>query len=171
MQSGKANQIAISNQGLFLLQSPHDFGESLSLLQEIEIQRGEDILSMIAQVEISPSQVNIVGLTPMGTRLFTIQWDNKKFHFSSLSPEGVSFEAKRILADIQILLWPRILLGSGVEVKESSKEPYYRDIYVEGEKVIHVQYDSEKRGKGKSVLSHIEQGYEIRVTTIQIESL
>ena len=167
----RLKQISISNQGEFTLQSPVDFGDNLSLLQEIEIQRGDEVLSMIAQVEIINTQVNIVALTPMGTRLFTIQWDDKEFHFSSISEDRLPFEPKRILADNQIILWPKLSKTAGIVVQESSKAPHFRDIYVDGKKIIHIQYDSDQRGKGNSTFHHMEQGYTIHTKTIQIESL
>ena len=126
---------------------------------------------MFAQVEITNVQVNIVGLTPMGTRLFTIQWDGKEFQFSSLSEDRLPFEPKRILADIQMVLWPRLSKSEGVAVQESDKAPFYRDIYVDGIKIIHIQYVSPQRGQGESTFHHIEQGYTIHTKMIQIELL
>jgi hypothetical protein len=86
--------------------APASFGRSAQFEQLLHAAHGAQDASLLCMVTITPQQITVLGLTAMGQRVFTLSYDGSELRAerSSFAPERI--QPQRILADIQLALWP-----------------------------------------------------------------
>lgn len=90
----------------FPLLSPASYGRSASFEQLLYAAHGDQEASLQCLVTISPERIVVIGLTAMGQRVFSLDYDGSTLRAerSAFAPDRV--QPQRILADLQFALWP-----------------------------------------------------------------
>ena len=172
-------QVNIARNLKFSLLPPESFGQSLSVLQSLEMQYKGKTQQLLAQLEITPKKMTFVGLSPMGNRLFTVLWTGQNFSdehlLNNIKDEWpVPFEPKRILADVQLALWPNIPTQTGIKIRETALPNMSREILRSDLKeypIMRITYETRPFWQGLIVIEHLERNYQLSIETLQINRL
>jgi hypothetical protein len=167
-----AANVAIARGVELDLQPPSGLGASIALEQLVDARYGERSFSFHCLLEVDPSQVVLVALTPFGTRAFTLTLRDGKLDLEADSLRDLPAEPARILADLQIALWEKLSIR-GVDVVEraGANGEHVREIRYRGEPLIRVTYANAVRWKDHLRFEHLEQGYALDVRTVRAEPL
>jgi len=172
-------QVNIARNLKFSLLPPESFGQSLSVLQSLEMQYKGKTQQLLAQLEITPKKMTFVGLSPMGNRLFTVLWIGQNFSDEHLLKNikdewPFPFEPKRILADVQLALWPNIPTQNGIKIRETALPNMSREILRSDLKeypIMRITYETRPFWQGLIVIEHLERNYRLSIKTLQINRL
>ena len=172
-------QVNIARNLKFSLLPPESFGQSLSVLQSLEVQYKGETHQLLAQLEITPKKMTFVGLSPMGNRLFTVLWTGQNFSDENLLKNikdewPFPFEPKRILADVQLALWPNIPTQNGIKIRETALPNMSREILRSDLKeypIMRITYETRPFWQGLIVIEHLERNYQLSIETLQINRL
>jgi hypothetical protein len=165
--------VTIANGVHFDLLSTIPYDTNLRLTQSASATYKDKSHDLIFQTEILQNKLVMVGLTPTGTRLFTIQMDQK-----TVSAEGVSAMVDKIkpeylLADLQISLWPLEQIRSNLSnatITQSS--PFERVVTNNKDLIISIKYSrANEHFKGTIDFNHHQRQYQIIIEPLQIEEL
>ena len=169
-------QVNIARNLKFSLLPPESFGQSLSVLQSLEVQYKGKTHQLLAQLEITPKKMTFVGLSPMGNRLFTVLWTGQNFSDEHLMKNikdewPFPFEPIRILADVQLALWPNIPTQDGIKIRETALPSMSREILRSDLKeypIMRITYKTRPFWQGLIVIEHLERNYQLSIETLQI---
>ncbi len=172
-------QVNIARNLKFSLLPPESFGQSLSVLQSLELQYKGKTQQLLAQLEITPKKMTFVGLSPMGNRLFTVLWTGQNFSDEHLLKNikdewPFPFEPKRILADVQLALWPNIPTQNGIKIRETALPNMSREILrsdLNEYPIMRITYETRPFWQGLIVIEHLERNYQLSIETLQINRL
>ena len=172
-------QLNIAQNVKFSLLPPESFKQSLSVLQSLEVQYERETRHMLAQLEITPNKMTFVGLSPMGNRMFTILWTGQNFSdeylLKNIKDEWpFPFEPKRILADVQLALWPNIPTQNGIKIRETALPKMSREILsseMNESPIMRITYETRPFWQGLIVIEHLERNYQLSIETLQINRL
>lgn len=74
--------------------------------QQVTLERGDTRRSMQVAIETTPGQLTLIGLSALGQRLFTIEWDGTHIRSRAISEELDKLDPRWVLADLQLAFWP-----------------------------------------------------------------
>ena len=98
----------------YTLQPPAS-GPKFTALQEIVIAapggREERLLS---QLENDADSLRLAAFTPLGATLLTAVFDGRSVETRSAMPTGAAFDARFVIALIQLALWPEAVVENGL---------------------------------------------------------
>ena len=172
-------QVNIARNLKFSLLPPESFGQSLSVLQSLEVQYKGKTYQLLAKLEITPKKMTFVDLSPMGNRLFTVLWTGQNFSDEHLMKNikdvwPFPFEPKRILADVQLALWPNIPTQNGIKIRETALPNMSREILRSDFKeypIMRITYETRPFWQGAIFIEHLERNYQLSIETLQINRL
>ncbi|MEO6709339.1 MAG: DUF3261 domain-containing protein [Planctomycetota bacterium] len=179
-------RIPIAKGATFDLLPPSGLGLSVSLEQIVHARFGDRKFSFHCLLEVDPQEVVLVGMTPMNTRAFTVTLRGKELSVELAPGTQLPVEPARILADLQLALWPEPHVA-GLQWSEGIRAgEFKREFQRLGTPVIQVIYDDEaalavtedfydvvpNKLWGKNlVFKHFERDYELVVRTLHAEKL
>ena len=177
--ASSVRQVNIANNVKYSLLPPESFKQSLSLLQRIEVQYERETRNILAQLEITPNKMIFVGLSPMGNRLFTMLWTGQnisdEYLLRNIKDEWpFPFEPKRILADVQLALWPNIPTQNGIKIRETALPNMSREILrsdLNEYPIMRITYETLPFWQGLIVIEHLESNYQLSIETLEINWL
>ena len=155
----------------FSLLPPESFGQSLSLLQSLEINYKGESRQLLAQLEINPNKITLVGLSPLGNRLFTVLWTGESLSEEYLAEWPFPFSPKHILADVQLALWLKIPQQDGFKIRDIQSPQLRREILRNEEIVMRISYETRPFWQGEILIQHLERGYQLSIQTLQSNQL
>ena len=155
----------------FSLLPPESFGQSLSLLQSLEINYKGENRQLLAQLEINSNKITLVGLSPLGNRLFTVLWTGESLSEEYLAEWPFPFSPKHILADVQLALWLKIPQQDGFKIREIQSPQLRREILRNEEIVMRISYETRPFWQGEILIQHLERGYQLSIQTLQSNQL
>jgi hypothetical protein len=141
---------------------------SRSASQVIHAAYGSRVATLRTAIQIDAAGLQVVGVTATGMRLFTASFDGRRVSAerSPLVPKEVSPE--RVLADMQLALWPLSSLQSGyADSGQTVSEPLpgLRRV-LRGERLIaEVHYATDDPWTGRLWFVNFELGYSLTVDT------
>ncbi|MGQ0700024.1 MAG: DUF3261 domain-containing protein [Panacagrimonas sp.] len=146
--------------------APATLGASQSVLQILHGAFGQQDVAFQCVVNVSPELLTLVGLSAQGQRLFGLRHDGNTLTAES-SPQAPSqLDARRVLADLQLALWPlaalqQALANTSWQVAEPT--PATRRLRRDGRLVAEVHYGNADPWRGRFWLSNFEFGYSLTV--------
>ncbi len=145
------------------LSSPEILGVSKVITQSVIIKHANQEHHILAKIEIEPKSLVFVGLTPLGVYLFSIKYQNNKWHYDIAQYLPDTLNPKYLLADFQLTYWPSQKLQlSGATIIENAS---HRSIVRQGKKIIDIQYDHTDLWKAKVHFKHLERNYSVLIET------
>ncbi len=178
-------RIQIAKDATFDLLPPADLKQSISLEQIVDARYGDKKFSFHCLLEVDAQHLVLVGMTPMNTRAFTLTLQGGELSVEMMPGAQLPAEPARILADLQLALWPIRRVNSTVEglVLSESREPIdggpplvERRLGIDGKPVIRIRYDRERYldtapWSGTLLFENIEQDCTLVVRTLRAEIL
>jgi hypothetical protein len=139
-----------------------------SASQVIHAAYGSRVATLRTAIQIDAAGLKVVGVTATGMRLFSATFDGKRVSAerSPFVPKEVSPE--RVLADMQLALWPLAALQSGyADSGQTVSEPLpgVRRV-VRGERLLaEVHYATDDPWTGRLWFVNFEFGYSLTIDT------
>jgi len=114
----------------------------------------------------------MVGLTPTGTRLFTIIMHNGIIQADGLSALVEKIQPQYLLADLQISLWPEDSIKAAISAPDQLvANAFQRQIVVDDKAVITIKYDTQPYYQGNIDYHHHQRNYHISISPISISPI
>lgn len=147
------------------------FENGLQLSQSASVTYQDQSHDLIFQTEILNDRLTMVGLTPTGTRLFTILLQQGQIDANGLSAMVDKIKPQYLLADLQLSLWPvnEVALAlDGAEVIQTSA--LKRTIVRDGEAIVTIEYSETPAYHGRIHFRHHLRGYSLQIEPISVQS-
>jgi len=135
--------------------------QALFTVKEIKVKQQGEEKQFLMQVEMTESHLLVSGMTVEGLSLFTLDWHTK---LGTLSYDNkIAIEPLRILAELQLVLWPLADISQGLEQsKMTIKTQGHREI-ISGNEVIY----QIKQQENISHLLNLKQHYSIVIEELE----
>jgi len=86
--------------------APATLGTSIQARQEVTATRGDTINSLQVALKVNADTLTMIGLTPLGQRLFTLVWDGQQANVTTHIDNLRGLDPYWILAELQMTYWP-----------------------------------------------------------------
>lgn len=150
--------------GIFLL-PPSEAGFEASLTQEVSFERGATRFDSTALLEVSSTEVVLVGLSPFGTRMLSLRWDGKKLIQERDRSIPKELPLELILRDIQLATWPAASVRAALpspawKLQDTGSE---RILLKDGKVVVRIRYAGSDRLHSDLEFEHLGLGYLMKI--------
>lgn len=149
--------------------APASLGESISVQQHLEVERGGSVNDLDVVLQVDPAAIDLVGVA-FGQRVLTLSYDGKDLVSSRHPMLPAQVRAEDVLEDMQLTLWPveavRAALPAGWTVSEQGLQ---RTLAHEGQPVLVIDYASPVRWQGKVVLRNLRYQYKLSIESAALE--
>ena len=147
------------------LASPIPFAPAQRTTQTVTIDREGQTHRMLCILELGPRGLVLVAFTELGQRLFTIEYGPDKFSIDTSPVLPPRFDAKLVLADLQLVYWPLKLLqeslNDGWSVTESQPNAVRRLMH-DGQVVAEAHHDAD----GTIDIQRASLGYRMTIAAV-----
>ncbi|MFT5703074.1 MAG: hypothetical protein ACI9TO_000435 [Rickettsiales bacterium] len=165
----KLQPISIATGVNFELIDLHILNKSTILSQNFQGSYSGRKYSINLITQISPTKMTMVGLSAIGSRLFTIQYDNRKidFNLSKMIPANKKIKVEYVLADMQLVYFPiqeiRRNLTGNVTINETANK---RVFYKNNKPFIEIKYSSSNVWNSKIDFHNLEREYQYSIENL-----
>ena len=125
--------------------------------------------SLIVLLDIQKNELNLVGLTPVGIRLFTIQYQQQGIYSKTSLPIANLPKANQVLLDIMLAYWPKTAwlenLPENWSLEDVENKRYLRNS--NHEIVTEIIYTGEKTNRTPVNIIHHMFGYTINLENME----
>jgi hypothetical protein len=151
---------------IFPVLAPSTLGAERSAQQVLNVSYRDQEATLSVVLDVTPTHLKAIGLSAVGVRLFTIDYDGERLQTEKLPGLPEQIDAQRMLADLQLALWPLTALQAATSnTTYSIGEPSAgtRRVKRSGKLYEEVHYAGNDPWSGKLWLSNYEFGYSIAV--------
>ncbi len=157
---------------LVLLQ-PSSYNGQLTAqqLMTVEYEQQHKKLRMI--LEITESQISVVGLSGFSVPLFNVTWDGVELISRSNVPEKYNvISGEKVLEDVMLALWPKkeltpLLVHKGLVLVASESN---RQFYSDGRLVMTIEYQNFQQKNGCMLVQYYDVDATYKLETLQWEA-
>lgn len=145
--------------------APAALGATISVQQQLTVERGGSTNDLLAALEVDPQRVSLVGLA-MGMRVLSLEFDGREMTEWRHAMLPAQVRAADVLEDLQLTLWPvdeiaRALPAGWRIVDDGLRRTLRRD----GVVVATITYSTLPRWQGTAVLDNVRYGYRLTVVS------
>jgi len=150
------------------LLSPASLDAAKSSTQVLNLAFREREAALQCVVQVTPQNMNLVALGPLGQRVFTLGYDGRKLT-SEISPYGPKdLQPQRVLADLQLALWPLAAwqaqtAGADSDWQVSEPRAGLRRLRYRGRLIEEVHYADADPWNGRLWLVNVALGYTLDI--------
>ena len=143
-------------------------GPGLALTQQIRIESKGRTFQFLSHGEIEADRLTLVGLTPLGTRAFSLSWDGQTLDFEKLPFYRLPIKPKQLLAAYQMTYWPTQRLqehlgpNTKVQPHEKTKGRLFRN---QKGLLAKVAFSNDDPFSGRAICHLLEYGLKITFDT------
>ncbi len=151
---------------MFPVLPPATLGAERSVQQVLSVAYADQESTLSVVLDVTQSHLQVIGLSAVGVRLFTIDYDGEHLKSEKLPGLPEQIDARRMLADLQLALWPLTALQAATQNSTYAiGEPTAgtRRVKRGGKLYEEVHYAGADPWSGKLWLSNYEFGYSIAV--------
>lgn len=154
---------------------PSAYKANLISNQQVTINTSETSFEFLAQLEISGERLALVALTPIGQKLFQIQYRPQRLSYDrygipdSLEPAYLLADIGMIYADKEML--DRCFRQAGFPAPVIEQEESIRRIQFSGQKTIVISYSNKDKWNSDIMFSNPNRNYKIRIQSLAVEQL
>ncbi|HZP13262.1 MAG TPA: DUF3261 domain-containing protein [Nevskiaceae bacterium] len=151
---------------IFPVLPPSTLGTERSVQQVLNVSYRDQEATLSVVLDVTQAHLQVVGLNAVGVRLFTIDYDGERLKTEKLPGLPDAIDARRMLADLQLALWPLTALQAATQNSTYAiGEPTAgtRRVKRSGKLYEEVHYAGTDPWSGKLWLSNYEFGYSIAV--------
>jgi uncharacterized protein DUF3261 len=145
---------------------PSALGASISLHQQLTVERGGRADALEVALEVDPEHLNLIGIA-FSQRVLTLHYDGRVLTSwrHSLLPDEL--RAEDVLEDVQLTLWPadaiRQALPAGWRLEENGLR---RTLYAGETAVTAIEYSGEPRWNGTIELYNLRYHYRLVIQSV-----
>lgn len=150
-------------------------GFSAYWLQKAEISYKGSNQSVILQMEADTERLAMVGVTPVGKKMFEIDLIGGSSNYTVSPFSRLLLAPPVLLFDVQLIFWPlpivRDRLGEvGVAVTERVEDGKTERILHTGDHLLgRIEYNGEIPRSGRIVYHNLDRGYTLEIETLEYE--
>lgn len=152
----------------FPLPQPSTFAGRLELEQWVEGHYDERTTTLHCHVTINPDLVQILGLTPLGTRGFLMRFDGRAMTVDNYTGRDLPFPPEMMVSDVQQTLWPELPESPGWKVKDAEPPWSVRKIFHHEQLITEIHYDAPPWETGKMYLTNHFYGYGLEIRNLNV---
>lgn len=145
--------------------APAALGETISVQQQLTVERAGTKNDLVAALEVDPQRVSLVGLA-MGMRVLSLDFDGRGMKEWRHAMLPAQVRAADVLEDLQLTLWPLAeiarALPPGWTIVDTGLR---RTLSRQGAVVATVTYSTMPRWQGTAVLDNARYGYRLTVVS------
>jgi hypothetical protein len=154
---------------------PAALNANLVANQQVRISTKDDQFEFLSQIEVNNDKLILVALTPIGQKLFQIQYTQGKIQFERFGIPD-SFNPAYLLADISVIYSEVRELNScyqlsGISAKAIDNSTLQRTIYYPGHKEINISYSSDNNWTSNILFTNPVRHYTISIKSLSVEHL
>ncbi|MBF0460369.1 MAG: DUF3261 domain-containing protein [Magnetococcales bacterium] len=159
--------VALAPEVTLYLPAPVVFDRSLDVAQQTLIVRGEHRYVMEGRLSVTPQEMVLVVLDPMGGRALTLLWtgDNLAEHRAHWLPDGL--QGNDIIAQLLLIFAPEQALAQGIRGAELRTSPLHRALFQEGQEIISIDYP-DNMWNGVVHLHNQAMQYDLTIHSVEI---
>lgn len=167
--SAPTSAVLLARNVSFNLRPPAEFVGPRTIEQRIELFHQDRHFVFSAVVQCDSTNLTVVGLGPMGTRVFALRWDGISLWQDRERIPDFPFDLRYLLVDLQTVLFPlesvrRGFAGTALRVSEAAG---VRTIQESEGHFARVTYQTGKPWEGKVVFESLLRGYRIEIESIR----
>ena len=154
---------------------PSEFGVTLLSTQQIVIKTKKDKFEFISLLEIHQYQLSLAALTPVGQKLFQLQYQKQQLEYSG---QGVpaSFEPAFLLTDISLIYGEdeslrQCFAQARIPFSLSRDKNNTRSLRIGGTDDISIHYSGEKVWGSDITYTNHTRDYSIEIKSLGVERL
>lgn len=173
----RVTEIEVAKDATFDLLPPGTLGQDISLEQLVDARYGDKTYSFHCLLEVDRERLVLVGMTPFNTRAFTLTLQDEQLSIDVAPGAQLPAEPSRILADLQLALWPNpTVRGLDLVLFQTKQGDMGREFKRGETPILRIVYDLStlKDGElwsGELRIEQLEQDYSLAVKTIRAERL
>lgn len=145
--------------------APGALGETISVQQQLTVERAGSTNDLVAALEVDPERVSLVGLA-LGLRVLSLEFDGKELTEWRHPMLPSQVRAADVLEDLQLTLWPLAeiarALPPGWAIEDQGLR---RTLRRDGEVVATIDYSGMPRWTGTAVLDNVRYKYRLTVVS------
>lgn len=144
---------------------PASLQASRSVEQILHAAYGAGDATLQCVVEVTPQRLQVVGLTALGQRVFTLVQDGAGVSAEASAYAPAFIDPHRIVADMQLAYWPLAALQSAAPpgVRVSEPRDGVRRLERDGRLVAEVHFADADPWNGRLWLANFEFGYSLDI--------
>lgn len=167
---GQNERVLIADSVEFKLLPTIPFKDGLILTQSATVTYDQETHDLIFHTEIRDRTLTMVGLSPTGTRLFTIVTQEGQVRAEGFSSIIESIKPEFLLADMQLSLWPMEQLQANISGAEYLEiNAVNRLLKANNSTIISIHYSEPDHLTGQIEFTHQQRGYTLSLTPIAVE--
>ena len=146
--------------------APATLGASVSLQQQIRVERQGCFEDLQAALEVDAERLDLVGLV-LGQRVLSLHYDGRalqSWRHPMLPPQ---LRGEDVLEDLQLALWPadaiKEALPPGWRIEERGRR---RTLMLDDQPVMEIDYSGEPRWIGKIDLANLRYHYRLTIESV-----
>lgn len=152
---------------------PESLGRRMSLSQLVVGAFQGQSQTLRVEVEVMPTRLVMVGLTPLGVPLFTLVQASGGIEVDAPGAGRLPFDPRHVLSDFQIAFWPAKVLEQrfqslGLRLADRPADGRRQVLGEDGEILVEVTYLDKASIGGDIVIEHFDQPYRLQIETLQV---
>ena len=152
------------------LAAPETGGTSTVARQHFEYEKQGKLFRFQAVAELEADRTALVGLTPVGSRAFSVVFQNGALAFEKLPFYPMPLRPRALLAYYQLMFWPLASLeahleGEGIRVVETMDPVHQRRFFHRDRELIRIRYEHHDPWRGKAECWQLMQDFRLTVDT------
>jgi len=145
---------------------PASFGRTAEFEHVLHAEYKDRTFQLHALLRMDARELLVVGLTPLGTRSFTIRYEGSLVELDNPNGPKLPFPPEMILSDIQEMFWPA-LPDTGQWQVRALQPSGEREFFLAGQLVSDVRFTRGKDGRRMIELVNSKYGYHLVLQLIQ----
>jgi len=143
--------------------APASLGESISVQQQLTVERSGNTNDLVAALEVDPQRLTLVGLA-LGMRVLSLQFDGQELSEWRHPMLPAQVRAADVLEDLQLTLWPLDAIARALPAGWTIEDQdLRRTLRLNGAIVATVSYGALPRWQGTAVLDNLRYKYRLTV--------
>lgn len=174
VQQQQTPKVMVFDKQALYLPTPEQLGLNLTAVQivsaDYKIKDVDKHYSSEVHVQATPQKLTLVAAAGWGGELFSLQYDGKIIHSSSLPMPNANMGIDHTLTDFIFTYAPQSALNDILAKTNMSLQvtQLQRSFYQNGKKVIQIDYQNVNPWQGTVVLHNIELNYTVTVQTLSV---
>lgn len=155
------------------LLSPDSLRQSVAAVQTVTGRRDGKEYVLIFQIEIEPRRMVMVGSTPGGNSLFSLEYRDGGLNMTVSPMVPAQLDPAWVLADFQMTFWPLPALEEALAVSPCRirQQASRRELLCGGERVVRIEYSGPSPWQGPVNFYNERWGYEYTIDTLEWDRL
>ena len=154
------------------LLAPSILQQQMQLNQTLVSQLDDNSYQMLVMIKVTDENLLMLGLSPEGQRLFTLNYDGKALQQQNLPGIEDKLDAERMLRMFQLAYWPlnalQFAYGSDYQIIEQANQ---RRLMHNDRKIITIDYSHKVRWQESVTITHHQQPLQLKITTTDFVNL